>query len=189
MPLIGLVILMLEIEFAMAGRWTCRGSNSAAAPLAGPPALDTQRFSGAFRSRRRQLTQIPIKPPALAWGRRSASGRRCRPITSRPPSLSQPPALRSHRPLRTLRTRTTPRPPERTRRTYSTHARHRCTHCRYASHNLSRTNGVHPAFALDHRTRPTRNSCTRKKDGYELMAESLNAVPFALGTCALIRQR
>lgn len=64
-PLIGLVILMLEIELAMAGRCsTRRGSSSAAAgPLPGPPAPSPapDRFSGAFRSRRRQLTQIPIK--------------------------------------------------------------------------------------------------------------------------------
>lgn len=101
-PLIGLVILMLEIEFAMAGRWTRRGSNSAAAPLAGPPAPGTQRFSGAFRSRRRQLTQRPIKPPALAWGRRSAGGRRDRPIRSRPPCLPWQPGPRRARPLSTL---------------------------------------------------------------------------------------
>lgn len=66
------------------------GSSSAAAPLAGPPAPGTHRFSGAFRSRRRQLTQIPINPPALAWGRRSASGRRGRPISSRPPCSALP---------------------------------------------------------------------------------------------------
>ncbi|CAH2243286.1 jg17389 [Pararge aegeria aegeria] len=89
MPLIGLVILMLEMELAMAGRGQRRGSNSAAAPLAGL-VPGTQRFSGALRSRRRQLTQIPIKPPALAWGRRSASGRRGRPITSRPPWSARP---------------------------------------------------------------------------------------------------
>lgn len=59
MPLIGFVILMLDMELAMAVKWLIRrGSSSAAAvPLAGPPAPGT----GAFRSRRRQLTQIPIK--------------------------------------------------------------------------------------------------------------------------------
>ncbi|CAH2044233.1 unnamed protein product, partial [Iphiclides podalirius] len=46
----------------MAERPARRGSSSAAAaPFAGP--RGTQPFSGAFRSRRRQLTQIPIKPP------------------------------------------------------------------------------------------------------------------------------
>lgn len=64
-PLIGLVILMLDMELAMAGS-ARRGSSSAAAPLAGPrtpaaPPAPVTRFSGALRSRRRQLTQIPIK--------------------------------------------------------------------------------------------------------------------------------
>lgn len=115
MPLMGLVILMLDMELAMVGRRICRGSNSAAAPLAG-----TQRFSGALRSRRRQLTQIPMhRPsPALAWGRRRASGRAARSARARQashssrapascPATQHAPATHCTRPA----TRTTPTQP------------------------------------------------------------------------------
>lgn len=150
MPLIGLVILMLDMELAMAGRCICRGSNSAAAPLAGPPALCTQRFSGAFRSRRRQLTQIPINRPALAWGRRSASGR-CRPISSRPPCLTRSPARRSLRALRAVRPRT-----------YSTHARsrHRCTHHAARTHCTQHALSLRNPQFISHEWRP---SCVRTR--------------------------
>ncbi|CAG4982192.1 unnamed protein product [Colias eurytheme] len=180
MFLIGFVILILEMELAMARRLMHRGSNSAAAPFAEPAA--PQRFSGAFRSRRRQLTHIPINPP------RSASEHCTRGISSRPPCL--PRALHSLAGPAAVSPslHTAPRPQERTTHTYSIHARH-CSHAlslRERFLNLSRTNGVHPAFTLDPRARPTRNSCTRKKDGYELMAESLNALSFALEAIASV---
>ncbi|CAK1555522.1 unnamed protein product [Leptosia nina] len=129
MFLSGFVILILEMEFAMALKKLRRGWCSPAAPLA---RLEpgTQRFSGAFRSRRRQLRQTPINPP-LAWGRRSASEHCVRRISSRPPCLRS--ALSTAGSYSTsrlpspvqLRTRhkhalhSAPRPQERTTHTYS----------------------------------------------------------------------
>ncbi|CAH4029868.1 unnamed protein product [Pieris brassicae] len=122
------------MELAMARKKARRGRRSAAAPLAGPTAPGTQRFSGAFRSRRRQLRHAPIKRPQLAWGRRSASEHCARPISSRPPCLPPPfSTLHCHSEHRTLHT--TPRT-QRTTHTYSISIGYSTPAARHSSHPL-----------------------------------------------------
>lgn len=162
------------------------GSSSAAAPLAGPPAPGTHRFSGAFRSRRRQLTQIPINPPALAWGRRSASGRRGRPISSRPPCS----ALPGHSAPRAPVTHACSAPATERAPGFAASAEHQppvtstthrgrerepvATRAMHKISRLSRANGVHPAFALRTRSLNTTDEKQLHKKERWLRIDSQN---------------